>query len=506
MNLKDRFEFLERNDNENSIAYLNIFLDDSLSAGVLIEEFYPFFRRIFRIEGNDHLEQVAKIAHNYLALKPDFELRYQLLYLEMHYYYSIGDYALALSLSEALDELEIPVNFRLAIHIMQLNIYHFSYKTDKTVALLQHVESSDFFGDVSPYIKGIYYINATLIAVGKDDVQQARNYLVLLQKCFNRKNINAEYKVYFTTTVQCFADIMHIQNESVTQNIELLAENFYSFIMNSFLFTNASNEDSENYIFLLRSFAGIYTEQMEYEICNKIILDTKHPIYRNIINYYNYLYEKNNKFYLNNTAMVSSHLKMLHDYYLATQNRYAAGLNETLRLQKLEEKLNQLESKYSFDALTNCYNRNYLVEIEDKTISKACVYYIDLDRLKQINDSYGHNNGDMYLRVFGNILLKNFKNDKNQIFRYGGDEFVIIVYDEDKKRYIKRIEDLAIAAQKASLTNINPFSIRFSCGMFIAKKDIKIKDAMKKADTAMYECKTKRKEHSDCYYILCNEE
>ena len=112
----------------------------------------------------------------------------------------------------------------------------------------------------------------------------------------------------------------------------------------------------------------------------------------------------------------------------------------------------------------------------------------------------------MYLRVFGNILLKNFKNDKNQIFRYGGDEFVIIVYDEDKKRYIKRIEDLAIAAQKASLTNINPFSIRFSCGMFIAKKDIKIKDAMKKADTAMYECKTKRKEHSDCYYILCNEE
>lgn len=51
MNLKDRFEFLERNDNENSIAYLNIFLDDSLSAGVLIEEFYPFLEEFLELKG-----------------------------------------------------------------------------------------------------------------------------------------------------------------------------------------------------------------------------------------------------------------------------------------------------------------------------------------------------------------------------------------------------------------------------------------------------------------------
>ena len=506
MDLQEQFAYLEAHDNENSKAYLRLFLEDSVNEGILIQEFYPFFRRIFKIEGSNHLAQIFKIASNYLDLFPDYENGYLLLYLKMNYYYSIGDYVFALLLIDKLSKLDIPPNFRLSIRIMQLIIYQYQNKHKELDALLSFIENNEFFMQANIYIRGIYYVNATWISVIRNDSLKASDYLTKMNRSLNTKNISANFKIYFTTTIKCFVNILSIQNEAVEQNINKIATCFYKFVMNSFSFTNASNEDSDNFIFVLKKLANIYTVKMEYEICEKIIMDMKHPILRNLINYYNYLYQTNNPYYLKNDLMRSKHIQALYDFYIDNQKSYAYALEETLKLQTLEEKLNQLESKYSFDLLTNCYNRNYLVELEGKEIENACVIYLDLDNLKQVNDTHGHNSGDAYLKVFGNILLKSFSKENMQVFRYGGDEFVVLIYGENEDSYIRLVQRLIASAQTASLANSNTISIGFSCGIYIIREKSKLKDAIHFADEAMYECKAARKEHKDVYYVIKRQE
>lgn len=506
MDLQEQFAYLETHDHENSNAYLHLFLEDSINEGILIHEFYPFFRRIFKIEGSNHLAQVFKIASNYLELIPEYENKYLLLYLKMNYYYSIGDYVFALALIDQLSNLDIPGNFKLSIHIMKLIIFQYQKRNLELDQLLNFIENSDFFTQANIYIRGIYYINATWISVIRNDIEQASDYLNKMNRSLNNKNISANFKIYFTTTIKCFVNILSIQNEAVEQNINKIATCFYKFVMNSFAFTNASNEDSDNFIFVLKKLANVYTVKMEYDICEKIILDMKHPLLRNLINYYNYLYQTNNPYYMKNEHMRSKHVQALYDFYIDNQKSYAYALEETLKLQTLEEKLNQLESKYSYDLLTNCFNRNYLVELENEEIQNACVIYLDLDNLKQVNDAHGHNSGDVYLKVFGNILLKCFNKTGTKVFRYGGDEFVVLIEGGDEDFYIQQIQRLIASAQTASLSNSNTISIGFSCGMAIIQNKSKIKDAIILADEAMYECKAARRDHKDVYYVIKRQE
>ena len=123
-----------------------------------------------------------------------------------------------------------------------------------------------------------------------------------------------------------------------------------------------------------------------------------------------------------------------------------------------------------------------------------------------MNDAHGHNSGDVYLKVFGNILLKCFNKTGTKVFRYGGDEFVVLIEGGDEDFYIQQIQRLIASAQTASLSNSNTISIGFSCGMAIIQNKSKIKDAIILADEAMYECKAARRDHKDVYYVIKRQE
>ncbi len=95
---------------------------------------------------------------------------------------------------------------------------------------------------------------------------------------------------------------------------------------------------------------------------------------------------------------------------------------------KLFEKVSELSNK---DILTNCYNRKYLKKLmlninqNNKHYSLAV---FDLDNFKEVNDNYGHEKGDQLLVEISKLALKYVSQYNGEVIRYGGDEFIIILF------------------------------------------------------------------------------
>lgn len=164
-------------------------------------------------------------------------------------------------------------------------------------------------------------------------------------------------------------------------------------------------------------------------------------------------------------------------------------------------KRRQIEAERDVDLLTGLYNRRGLETQLDMLFKKpeklgyAALVMIDADGLKGINDTYGHEMGDAYLKKVGNVI-NNFGIQSSLSARIGGDEFVLFLYDYDGEdelvntiHTIEYIQEHSTARLKEDLV----VPLRFSFGYCMLKEDISYEEMLKKADTLMYENKRKRK-------------
>ncbi len=147
------------------------------------------------------------------------------------------------------------------------------------------------------------------------------------------------------------------------------------------------------------------------------------------------------------------------------------------------------------DSMTGLYNRTYVNQVlADKVNDKeTIVFMFDIDKLKYVNDNYGHAEGDRLIQRFASILNNCFR-EQDVVARIGGDEFFAIMYDSSeeiaksiKQRIFKSIE---IDNQKMSDENLE---LSVSIGYAIKEnEDATVEDLMKKADELMYENKVSK--------------
>lgn len=149
--------------------------------------------------------------------------------------------------------------------------------------------------------------------------------------------------------------------------------------------------------------------------------------------------------------------------------------------------LNKLEMLSSVDLLTGIFNRNAMNNrVSRMTSGKEAlpdslgIIFADLNGLKQKNDEEGHVAGDKMLKRAALILKDSFP--ECDIYRAGGDEFMIIAVDVDEELLQERVEGLRLASE-------DPDNISFALGAFYARSDIDILQAMRIADERMYEDK-----------------
>lgn len=161
----------------------------------------------------------------------------------------------------------------------------------------------------------------------------------------------------------------------------------------------------------------------------------------------------------------------------------------------------EIEKERDIDVLTNLYNRRGLetkltqLFSEPETLGYSAVVMIDADGLKAINDTYGHEKGDVYLKKIGQAIADSVT--RNSIAaRQGGDEFVLFLYGyESKDELINDIKTLE-AIQSSSFAALDEGTnvpLRFSLGYCLVNGESDYNALLKEADEKMYLNKTERK-------------
>lgn len=152
--------------------------------------------------------------------------------------------------------------------------------------------------------------------------------------------------------------------------------------------------------------------------------------------------------------------------------------------------------KMHTDILTKCSNRSAietLIEKLDNIIEyKISVVYLDLNKFKEINDTYGHEMGDKVLCFFSNLLLSIF-GQHGFVGRIGGDEFVCIFIDISQSEILELLYELHLMLKQGSNNLKIKYNLSSSYGIAFREKGSRtsIRDIIKKADKNMYEYKMK---------------
>lgn len=166
------------------------------------------------------------------------------------------------------------------------------------------------------------------------------------------------------------------------------------------------------------------------------------------------------------------------------------GIAKDIRRRKeMEKKLEQLAIT---DGLTSLYDRGYFNISLPKTIEKArrtkqlltCIM-LDLDGFKEYNDKSGHIGGDDVLHKVGKIILKVITNRIGTAFRYGGDEFIILILNKQSSLVSSYAEEI----RKRVEMNFNN-RITASIGVTSWKQHQSPHQLVRSADDAMYRAKS----------------
>jgi len=166
------------------------------------------------------------------------------------------------------------------------------------------------------------------------------------------------------------------------------------------------------------------------------------------------------------------------------------------KIQKLEEELDSAKKESTIDHLTGLLTRrafdDEMQKIENGYVrnnTQYAIIFFDIDHFKDVNDTYGHEGGDVILKTFGKVLQKETR-ELDIVCRYGGEEFVAIIHFNLKRellKYLKRIK--SIITQNKFLYKKEKIQITFSAGTTIRSNYENYTNALQKSDLLLYEAK-----------------
>lgn len=186
------------------------------------------------------------------------------------------------------------------------------------------------------------------------------------------------------------------------------------------------------------------------------------------------------------------------DDEVGTLTRTFKKLVEHLRIH-----INDLNKRANVDALTSVRNKGAYAEYIEVLQAKlddpnenlefaVCVF--DCDDLKSVNDQYGHDKGDIYLKTASQIICRVFKH--SPVFRIGGDEFSAILQNDDYQNRETLIHQFYKTSEEICSKTENRWEqVRVTLGMAVydPQNDNAVIDTVRRADKDMYEYKRIRK-------------
>lgn len=185
------------------------------------------------------------------------------------------------------------------------------------------------------------------------------------------------------------------------------------------------------------------------------------------------------------------------DAQTAIKNNDHASLEKiNTEIDLMKEQINSLQKQLFSDPLTGAYNRKWLTDsyLENEIFQHdGFITFIDLDKFKTINDTFGHLVGDQVLKYLVKFLEKELKKSNADIVRYAGDEFLIL-FNKDKTTVLnvdKTMSDVQkkLSKQKLKSSKIDEIQFSFSYGVSPFKKSEYVEDVLNRVDEMMYQNK-----------------
>ena len=251
--------------------------------------------------------------------------------------------------------------------------------------------------------------------------------------------------------------------------LHIIKENYKNILTN----TNETLEKSRDIILEnWNYYNGQYKTKKERIVVQKIDATIKKSFKKNDKRFYEYLIKQIDLLIQYEVSSAASQRKTFLQQYNKIQNYLFYNqifvivfiilfivivvLGAVKNKKQLEDLVDKYKSDSITDGLTNLYNRKYFDTMLDemKQISKqnswtSAFIMIDIDFFKQYNDTYGHDAGDKALQSVAKVLSTVFSEEYDYVFRLGGEEFGVLVFNIDQARLEKRLKLLqsGIAAQ-----------------------------------------------------------
>ncbi|WP_415715581.1 diguanylate cyclase [Maridesulfovibrio sp.] len=206
-----------------------------------------------------------------------------------------------------------------------------------------------------------------------------------------------------------------------------------------------------------------------------------------------------------NAAQLATLLHELDEKNNALEQEIAERKNAEQKLKESEERFKYMSIT---DQLTGLFNRRHMLEVAEKEISESrssgsplSVLLMDVDDFKMFNDTYGHAAGDEILESIGAIIRNNIRST-DKAFRYGGEEFMVILPQTRGQEAMRIAEDIREALENYEYRpqNGTPVYKTISIGVAEFSNDETLEKMIKRADDNMYRCKIKGKNrvHFSC--------
>lgn len=242
-------------------------------------------------------------------------------------------------------------------------------------------------------------------------------------------------------------------------------------------------EDKKNLNFLLSLMFVMYlylclSLSIYYTVGNVLILKLYGIKSAIIVLVGNYIAEK-----------YSFRITQIKSYDIKNQLEYLESI-------KTEHKINKLNDIVYTDLLTGFYNRPFVNQKLSEWMSnhyKFTLCFTDLNRLKLVNDNFGHQFGDKYISTTAKIIKKLINVENSLLFRYGGDEFLFLLQDTSCIEAEKIMIDINYELSKLSNTDEYPYALSISYGLVEWDGISDIETLIAEADSLMYENKLKNK-------------
>jgi len=183
-----------------------------------------------------------------------------------------------------------------------------------------------------------------------------------------------------------------------------------------------------------------------------------------------------------------------------------AGANDFIvkpfKVDEIEAKINRILIERSIrdelarasitDSLTGLFNQRHFYDRLKEEIDRAkrqkhplSLIFLDLDKFKDYNDKHGHLAGDKMLFKSGKIILSNIRENVDTAFRYGGDEFAVILVEADNTIARRIKERVEWGFEQGG-------GVTASVGLAIYSEEMDVKDLIELVDKKLYQTKNKR--------------